>query len=166
MSSVSGLSAPHRAHARNLAAHAALLGLRHAPAIHYTQQSARWDGIRLHLKAYRGEYPRNADCSAYVTWCLWNGLDHYGVRDVVNAADWLGGYTGTMLDHGKPVAHLENVLRGDAVLYGHSKTGDHTAIIVGVRAGIPMVVSHGSEGGPYYLPYNYRPDIISLRRYI
>jgi hypothetical protein len=29
-----------------------------------------------------------------------------------------------------------------------------------------MVISHGSEGGPYFLPYNYRSDIQSIRRYI
>ena len=29
-----------------------------------------------------------------------------------------------------------------------------------------MVVSHGSEGGPYYVAYNYRTDIMCIRRYI
>jgi hypothetical protein len=72
-----------------------------------------------------------------------------------------------MLNHGKRVVHLSNVIRGDCVLYGRpGSTGAHTAIIVGRLKGTPMVVSHGSEAGPFYLPYNYRSDIMSIRRYI
>ena len=29
-----------------------------------------------------------------------------------------------------------------------------------------MVISHGSEPGPFYLAYSYRPDVLSIRRYI
>jgi hypothetical protein len=29
-----------------------------------------------------------------------------------------------------------------------------------------MVISHGSEPGQFQLAYNYRPDVLSLRRYI
>jgi hypothetical protein len=29
-----------------------------------------------------------------------------------------------------------------------------------------MVLSHGQEAGPLYLPYRYRSDILSIRRYI
>lgn len=167
MSSVSGLSAPRRAKARELTVKAAMLTYRHRSQVHYTQGALRWQGINKDFKAYRGQFPRYADCSAFATWCIWNGLDHYGVRDTVNGLNWKAGYTGTMLEHGKRVVHLKNVLRGDCVLYGRpGTTGSHTAIIVGRSNGVPMVVSHGSEGGPYYLPYNYRSDIMSIRRYI
>jgi hypothetical protein len=164
-SSVSGLSDAHRSHARSLAKSAALLGYNHRDLVHYTQSVRRWDGINKDFKAYQGEYPKYADCSAYVTWCLWNGLDHYGVRDVVNAANWQGGYTGTMLEHGKQVQHQENWLVGDAVIYGSpGSVGRHTAIIVDPDAG--LCISHGSEGGPYLVKWNYRSDVLEIRRYI
>jgi hypothetical protein len=163
MSSVSGLSAPHRIRARDLAIQAAFLGLRHAPALHYTQTAKRWEGISRGLKAFRGEYPHYADCSAFATWCLWNGLDHYDVRDTVNGQAWKAGYTGTMLQHGKVVAHRGNVLRGDCVLYGRKgTTGEHTAICIGGG----KVISFGSEAGPFLLDIDYRSDIIEIRRYI
>jgi hypothetical protein len=31
-------------------------------------------------------------------------------------------------------------------------------------SGTPMVISHGSEPGPFYLAYHYRPDVLSIRR--
>lgn len=143
------------------------MGLRHRSQVHYTQKPvARWEGIHHHLKAARGQYPRNADCSSYATWCIWNGLDHFDVRDTVNGLRWRAGFTGTMLEHGKPVRHRQNYLRGDCVIYGRGGTGAHTAIIVGTRNGTPFVVSHGSEAGPLFLPYNYRHDIMQVRRYV
>src|SRR5262245_32669359 len=155
MASVSGLSKANRLKARELIADAAWLTYNHRGEVHYTQGSRRWDGINLDLKAYQDEYPKYADCSSFATWCIWNGLDHFGVRDTVNGLAWKAGWTGTMLQHGKQVVHLENVLRGDCVIYGTGAPGKHTAIIVGVRNGKPMVISHGSEAGPYYLPYDY-----------
>jgi len=71
-----------------------------------------------------------------------------------------------MLSHGKQVKHVENALRGDCVIYGRGFPGHHTAIIVGFKNGIPMIVSHGSQAGPFYLPYNYRSDVMQIRRYI
>lgn len=168
MSSVSGLSTAHRAHARKDVYNAAWLGYSHKASIHYTQGGQRWQGIADTRYANKGQYPNYADCSAFATWCLWNGLYvPYGVRDTVNGAAWKAGYTGTMLHHGKVVQHLSNVLVGDCVIYGvKGTTGEHVAIIVGKKNGVPMVISHGSEAGPFYLPYNYRPDIIEIRRYI
>lgn len=167
MSSMSGLKSERRANARRLTMNAAILAFKHRQEIHYTQSARRWEGIDKNLKAWKGQFPKYADCSAFATWCIWNGLDHYGVRDVVNAQQWKAGYTGTMLDHGRVVKHRENVLVGDCVLYGNPGTdGKHTAIIVGRLNGQLMVVSHGSENGPYYIPYNYRSDIMSIRRYI
>ena len=170
MPSVSGLSKKHRIEARDRAVHAAMLALRNAPKVHYTQGARRWDGINLDFNARMGEYPKYADCSALATWCLWNGLHiPFGVRDTVNGANWQGGYTGTMLSHGKRVVHTANVQRGDCVIYGvPGTTGKHVAIVVGRRKsdGKIMCVSHGSEGGPYYVPWDYRSDTIEFRRYI
>lgn len=166
---VSGLPIAKRIRARDRAVQAAMLALHHSGAIHYTQGSRRWDGIRLHKNARLGQYPLYADCSAFATWCLWNGLVLSGFtsRDTVNGAHWAAGYTGTMLSHGKAVKHRGNVQRGDCVIYGSGFPGHHTAIVVGRRSdGKIMVVSHGSEAGPFYLPYDYRRDIMAVRRYI
>jgi hypothetical protein len=167
----SGLRHDKKTLARDRAVQAAMLGFRNRGAIHYTQGNLRWQGIADTRYSRQGQFPNQADCSAYVTWCLWNALwVPFKVKDVVNGADWKAGYTGTMLRHGRVVEKVADMRRGDAVLYGRAgSTGAHTAIIVGRQGGkkgTPMVVSHGSEAGPYYLPYNYRGDVMNVRRYI
>lgn len=153
------LTAQQKHSAVNLALQAAVLGYHHRDNIHYTQGSLRWQGISRNRKAWKGEYPNYADCSAYVTWCLWCGLHHYLQPDVVNGQRWLAGYTGTMLRHGRVVSQP---LPGDAVIYGHGWPGEHTALYTGGG----LVVSHGSEAGPLLLPWRYRGDVLSIRRYI
>lgn len=161
--SVSGLSAPHRIRARDLACQAALLTIRRAEDIHYTQEMIpRWEGIAKSLKAWRGQYPSYADCSSIATWWLWQGLDHYGVRDTVNGTGWQSGYTGTMLRHGREVANSGNWLRGDLFIYGSGFPGEHVTMYLGDG----FVASHGSEPGPYKLRWNYRSDVMQVRRYI
>lgn len=167
MASVSGLSRDHRIRARDRTVQAAMLALRHAPKVHYTQGPKRWDGIAKRRNARTGEFPTHADCSSFATWCLWNGLRlSFGLPDLVNGVGWSAGYTGTMLSHGKQVRHLGNVMRGDCVLYGSGFPGQHVTIVVGIVGGVPMVVSHGSESGPFYVKYNYRADVLQIRRYI
>lgn len=162
MSSVSGLSAAHRVRARDLAVEAALLTIRHADEVHYTQGPRRWEGIDRELKAFRGQFPRYGDCSALATWWLWNGLDHYGVRDTVNGQAWRAGYTGTMLRSGKRVVHRDNWRRGDLLVYGQGWPGAHVAMYLGGG----KVASHGSEPGPFLLPWDYRGDLLDVRRCI
>lgn len=169
MTSVSGLSKDHRIEARDRTVAAATLALRHARDVHYTQGGRRWEGIAKKLNARQGEYPRYADCSSLATWCLWNGLFiPFGVRDTVNGAKWQAGYTGTMLSHGKLVRQLASVQRGDLVIYGQAAPGKHVAIVVGRRKsdGKIMCVSHGSEPAPFYVPFDYRSDVLQIRRYI
>lgn len=157
---ISQLTPRQRIHARRRAVQAAWLCYRHKWAVHYTQGGRRWDGIRLNLQVRRGRYPYYADCSSFVTWCIWNGIKvPYGARDTVNGLGWRAGYTGTMLAHGRRVSTL---MKGDAVIYGRGFPGHHTAIYVGRG----MVLSHGSESGPNYLPVRYRGDVCGLRRYI
>lgn len=158
----SNLTESQRAEARNIAVAAAKLGLAHAPAIHYTQGGSRWQGISDTRYARQGQYPNYCDCSSFATWCLWNALHvRFGVGDVVNGANWQAGFTGTQLTHGVSVS-LSAMKPGDLVLYGRGYPGSHVAIYIGGG----RVISHGSEGGPYNLPYNYRSDIIGARRYI
>jgi cell wall-associated NlpC family hydrolase len=157
----SGLSARRRSHARKRAVQAAFLALRHRSVVHYTQGSSRWQGIRNRLRSKVGQYPHYADCSSLATWCLWNALhETYEVRDIVNGAGWNAGFTGTLLNNGVRVTG--KMLPGDLVIYGSGFPGHHVAIYVGGG----MVISHGSESGPLYLRWNYRGDVMAVRRYI
>lgn len=143
-----------------------MLGHRHRDRVHYTQGSDRWRGIANRRNSAQGEFPGHADCSGYTTWCLWNALHLlYGKGDVVNGAAWKAGFTGTQINHGRRVTD-NNIRRGDLVFYAVSgQTPTHVAICVGHRDGRPMVISHGNEAGPLYLPYNYR-RLVQVRRYI
>lgn len=158
---VSGLPAHKRKEARRQAVAAFRLLFEHREAVHYTMLARRWDGINGGLRASKGEFPRYADCSSAYTWCLWNALTAVSVghEDIVNGQGWRSGYTGTLLTHGREVTDL---LPGDAIIYGHAWPGMHVAMYVGEG----LVYSHGSEGGPYFIPMRYRSDILSMRRYI
>ena len=160
------LSPAQQAQARARAVQAARLALANEPAVHYTMGSERWQGIVDRRDSSKGQFPSYADCSAFVTWCIWNAVWlPWGMEDIVNGAGWQGGYTGTMLAHGTPIS-ARLLLPGDAVIYGaQGSTGEHTAIVW--QAGtVARVISHGQEGGPYDWPYNYRTDIQAFRRYI
>lgn len=78
------------------------------------------------------------------------------MRDVVNGQSWRAGFTGTQLSNGISVS-ARSMLPGDLVIYR-----GHVAIYVGNG----KVVSHGSEAGPVLVPWNYRGDVVSIRRYI
>lgn len=161
------LTPTQKAQARDRAVQAAWLGYNNKGVLHYTQGGQRWQGIASKLNARKGHFPNYADCSSFATWALWNGLYlGFAHDDVVNAAGWRAGFTGTMLANGAPVGKIANVLPGDLVIYGRGNPGAHVAIVVAVKNGVPMVLSHGSEAGPFYVPYNYRPDVLSIRRYI
>jgi cell wall-associated NlpC family hydrolase len=56
---------------------------------------------------------------------------------------------------------LANAQVGDLVLYG-AGSGKHVAIVVAAD----RVISHGSEGGPFLVKPDYRPDIADVRRYV
>lgn len=136
---------------------AAWLGYHNAAALHYTEGPQRWEGISERDYADKGEFPHEADCSSFYSWCMWQLLG--SGPDVVNGSDWIGGFTGTLLAHGVRVAHP---VEGAAVLYGQpGSTGAHVAYGLGDGT----VISNGSEGGPYHLPYDYRKDIMEFRVY-
>jgi CHAP domain len=139
---------------------AAVLGVKHADQVHWTQGARRWDGIANRCRSHRGRFPLWADCSSYVTWCLWDAFGGANAGpDVVNGNNWKGGYTGTLKNHGRVVS-LANAKPGDLVHYGPG-TGAHVTIVIGKN----KVVSHGSEGGPHVLRPDYRSDISQVRRY-
>lgn len=164
MASVSGLSDKHRAQARKTILTGVELLMANPAAIHYTQGKNRWQGIDQHMDPHKGKRPTYSDCSSSSTWLLWAAMClPYGVRDVVNGTAWTSGYTGTMLQHGKVVQHIENVKVGDCFLYGQrGSTGAHVAISIGGT----KAFSHGGERGPFIVDYRYRPDLMCIRRYI
>jgi hypothetical protein len=85
----------------------------------------------------------------------------FRLDDIVNGHDWMAGFSGTMRDHGRRVGDIPHqILRGDCVFYE-----GHVTIVVGRKNGVPMVVSHGMETGPFYLKWNYRTPL-QVRRYI
>lgn len=167
MTSISGLNQVQRHTARVTSVNAMLLLLHHAPAVHYSQGSERWSGIDKGLVAAKGQYPTECDCSASTSWALWNGLHvKFGVHDIVNGTNWKSGYTGTQAGHGREVIHHDRSIRADLVLYGEGPTFEHVAMVAGHQNGKLMVISQGSEPGPFLLPYDYRPDVGEIRRYI
>ena len=162
-----GLHAIQRARVRRRIKASAYLALRNAPVVHYTQGPARWQGIASHLRAYKGQFPHYADCSAFATWCHWDASLRYKPRDYVNGEGWTGGYTGTMADHGVRVQDYTHLKVGDLVLYGPAPTYEHVAVVVkGGPIGSAQVISHGSEAGPFLLPVRYRSDVGQIRRYL
>ena len=169
MASVSGLSEAQRDRARDRVCQALKLALANRDRVHYTMGARRWEGIDKGLDAHQGQFPVHSDCSSFATWALWNGLYlKYGKPDRVNGHNWRAGYTGTMMQHGwrlPRIDRVEDVRRGDCVFYAGTDV-NHVAVVLNRKAdGTLMVVSHGSEGGPYYVRYNYRRPT-QIRRYI
>jgi hypothetical protein len=160
---LAGLTPAQLAQERSFAVQAAQVALQHRGGVHYTQDARRrWDGINRGLLGARGQYPSYADCSSFVTWCLWNGMRIQHLPDTVNGTAWRSGYTGTLLQHGTLVPSERSVLPGDLVFYGSGWPGKHVAICIGRG----LVISHGSEAGPFQLPLHYRSDVMQIRRYI
>jgi cell wall-associated NlpC family hydrolase len=151
-----------RTTARERVVRAAMIGVRNRDNISYTQGPKRWEGINRACRAYKGQYPRNADCSSFATWCIWDALG--GVRsgaDVVNGQRWKAGYTGTQQGHGR-VVRLDRARPGDLVFYaGANGIVNHVAVLVAPG----RVVSHGSQPGPMVLPVSYRP-VREVRSYL
>lgn len=87
--------------------------------------------------------PMWTDCSGFATLCYRLA----GAPDP-NRQGYNGqGYTGTLLDHGDGIP-LWQAKPGDLVIWG-SFPGHHVAVIVDTRnPADPVLVSHGSEGGP------------------
>lgn len=160
---ISGLSAAQRSTVRQRAVGAAVLSIQKRDGFHYTKDERRWQGIEKHLSAARGQVPSYGDCSSSATWWLWNGLWLvYGAKDTVNGLNWKAGYTGTMLMTGKPINDQSIWLPGDLMIYGRGFPGKHVAMYLGGG----YCASHGSEGGPYKVKWNYRSDLMAVRRAI
>lgn len=125
----------------------------------------RWDGIES--RRMPPDFPRYSDCSAGCTWALWVAADDH--RDHVHDPSqngWAWGSTLSMAPHGKAVT-ASGAEPGDLFFYGTSV--DHTthvAMMVEKVNGVPYVIGFGSQGGPSFLPYRYRHDVVLVRSYI
>lgn len=114
--------------------------------------------------------PSRWDCSAFATNCHYAG----GFPDPNGRNYDHQGYTGTLIDHGIRVNGIGQLEPLDLIFYGHSPSRSsagfpggsptHVAVYVGVKNGVPMVISHGHYPMSYYA-YNYRSDINQYRHY-
>jgi hypothetical protein len=157
------LTDAERSKARQIAVASFRLAYNHRGTVHYTQGHSRWQGIRERRRFADGRFPNYADCSSIFTWAWWNALtnvDGMNTRDRINGCSWSAGYTGTLLAHGWRVSDRRP---GDAVIYGRGFPGNHVAM---VATNTNMVYSHGGEAGPHYLRWNYRGDVMQVRRYV
>jgi len=136
----------------------ALLALHHRDKIGYTQTSRRMMIVRN--KVWFPWFLRvlflEEDCSSYVTGVYWSAkLPDPNRRGYALS----GSYTGTL-----GVAGTQTVMvqRGDLSLYGR-RPWKHVVMRVGRGK---RCVSHGSNGGPYFLDYDYRDDYDQTRSYL
>ena len=160
----------------NHVARVAMACYRKNALIHYSQgMQLRWSGINrgIHLP----QVPSYADCSSLTTWFFWTSrisVRGRAGRDVVNNQGWKAGYTGTQINNGREHKYGNRFWKvgRTLVFYGRPHDATHVGIYVGVNRdknsahyGKKMVVSHGQESGPHYLPWNYRDDYIMSRVY-
>lgn len=124
--------------------------------IHYTQGPRRMSGVRQ--KVLLPNVPPDEDCSSFVTWCYWvagapdpNGFGYNGY-----------GNTGSQYPHGRHIARASAQM-SDVFFYGWSNgEPEHEALY----AGNGMVVSNGTEAGPFYERADYRDDLVGIRSYL
>lgn len=162
---ISGLNDRQAAHARTLIKKGTAEMVRRRDYCHYSQGPSRWQGIDKRMTITRKQVPAYSDCSSSSTWLLWDAIARtYGRRDLVNGQNWRAGYTGTQISRGKRVRHDKNIKVGDLVFYGDQGGGVPKHVAVALGGG--KVFSQGSEGGPYILNIDYRPDRVAVRRYI
>lgn len=119
--------------------------------VHYTQNRP-YQGTATRWKLYGG------DCSGTAILCY----KLAGLPDPNGTGYDGSGYTGSLVVRGHEVAYAD-LAEGDLVFYGTSRTNtEHVTIYVGGG----FVVSHGHEGGPFYLKVDYRDDRVAIRRYV
>jgi cell wall-associated NlpC family hydrolase len=119
-------------------------GVAHESQIHYSENGPRLAGL-----GHPQLLPLVTDCSGFATLCFnWAAApDPNG-----NAYDpHKTAYTGTMMMACHPVPRSA-VQPGDLVVFG-AYPGNHVCVVVRTGAD-PLLVSHGSEGGPKHVPFS------------
>lgn len=111
-------------------------------------------GLRWNWPAYP-DVPHNTDCSGFVTWVYFQS----GLPDP-NGNSYRGGFTGTLVVHGVPVAPGGPLHIGDLVFNGPSASNTtHVSIYIGHG----LTMGHGKFGIQIHA-YAYR-TIVAIRRY-
>lgn len=152
----------------------AMEGIRQRDSMHYahpgvpSESKLRWDGIKYRVLG--PHQPLWSDCSSWATWLVWQArvrIRGSAGADIMNETNWSWGWTGSLIHHGK--RHTFRTRKfwtpGMTLVFYGKPSVTHVAIFVGRKNGVEMVASHGSEGGPYYAPWNYRDDFHMARRY-
>jgi cell wall-associated NlpC family hydrolase len=101
------------------------------------------------------DVPRHTDCSGYVTWVYYQS----GLPDP-NANGYRGGFTGTLVAHGRPVPPNGPLHVGDLVFNGPSA---YNTTHVSIYIGHGLTSGHGRAGISIH-PWNYR-FVVAIRRY-
>lgn len=101
------------------------------------------------------DVPRHADCSSYVAWVYYqSGLDD------PNGQHFTGGYTGTLVAHGRPVSPHGRLQVGDLIFNGpRASNTTHVSIYIGRG----LSSGHGTFGIQIH-QWNYR-TVVAIRRY-
>lgn len=116
--------------------------------------SLSWCTLRWNWPKYP-DVPRNTDCSGYVTWVYYQS----GLPDP-NGFGFTGGYTGTLVTHGVPVAPNGPLHVGDLIFNGPSASNTtHVSIYIGHG----LSSGHGEPGIQIHA-WNYRV-VVAIRRY-
>jgi LysM repeat protein len=106
----------------------------------YSQSASRWQGINNGI--YPPSTPTYSDCSSAVSWCYWTVFGNG--PDIINNANWGGGYTGTMASNGWAI-DCSDLQPGDVILYGSGSPWDHVEMYMGNG----KTVSHGADPVSY-----------------
>lgn len=142
----------------------ALFLISNAWRIHYSQEiegpHRRMSIVRDKMKIPFDMHEMWEDCSGGVTGLYWN----VGLPDP-NGRGYDGyGYTGTLVTHGQHVSLSPGAWKiGDLLIYGPSLSDTHHVTMLISNGG--SCFSHGQEAGPLNVPWNYRSDLIAVRRY-
>jgi hypothetical protein len=127
--------------------------------VHYTMGWARMQIVRQRLRMRDLATVEHLfeDCSSSIT-----GLYFVAGGPDPNGLGFNGqGFTGTQCRHGRSVSIVQ-AKPCALVFYGNGPPWKHVALYLGGN----RVWSHGSEGGPYLLPIDYRSDRGDIREYL
>jgi hypothetical protein len=119
----------------------------HEPQIHYTQGSPR-----TYIPLYP-HFPPDTDCSGFATWELRSVGVNPGGHSFV-------GWTGTLGIEGRRWSVAQGLRAGDLLFYGGGYPYTHVTIYYALG----FAISHGGEGGPNLVRYNYS-TVSAVRRY-
>jgi|SRR5215471_7086496 len=120
---------------------------------HYTQGAERWQPVNR-APGWKSNMWEYGDCSSFATGCFREA----GITRDPNGQNWAWGWTGTLCKNGRAVNSAQP---GDLIFYGSGAPWSHVVVAIGGG----KCVSHGSEGGPFLVPVNYR-TIGQIRRYV